>query len=282
MDQFSVVDESFDSQLSSSYYLSIRIAPDGFSFCVLDPIYNRFILFKEGRFKKIDGHWQQTIALLRNEPLFLLGFKRKTIVIENDPIALVPNALYRPENAGELIDGTYAVDRTGMHILENPMRMVDAVNLFMVPDTLHGVIRDLFPDVRMLHHVTPLLEATMLDDYSSPERHFVHLYFRHGVFDVLVMGQRDLKLINRFSFSDDNEVVYYLLFVFEQLKLQPGKTDVIVAGDIDLLAARFLLLKSYFKTVKMAVLPSHFQVADALLSVSLGRHLLLFNSFLCV
>lgn len=282
MNHFSVVDESFDISLSSSYYLSIRMAPNGFSFCVLDPIYNRFIQFKECRLPKPDMTWRQTIDRLKNETVLFHDYKRKLIVLEDDVFSLVPTALFKPEMSSDLMGGTFDVNMAEKQVTENRIKMVDAVNLFLMPDKISSFIREHFADAKVLHHMTPFIESTILDDYSSADQTYVHVYFRQAAFDVLVMEQRNLKLANSFKYADDNEIVYFLLYVFEQLKLQTGKTQILISGDIELQSARYLMLKSYLKSVKMASLPVHFQFGDALQTVDFTRYLLMFNSFLCV
>lgn len=282
MNQFSVVDDSFDISLTSSYYLSIRVSPDGFSFCVLDPIYNKFIQFKECRFHKPDSDWSQVVSRLSHEDLLTHPFKRKLLIVEDDFFALIPNALFKPEKALDLLLGTYELDVRGKQAIHNSVKMVDAVNLFLMSDNLQSFIKQSFPDLRVFHHVTPFIESTVRDDYRVADQAYVHIYFRKSAFDILVMSHRELLLANRFSFADENEIVYFILFVFEQLKLQPGKTEIHLSGDVEAQSARYLMLKSYLKTVQMAVLSPHFQFGEALLPVDVTRHHLLFNSFLCV
>ena len=282
MNQFSVFDESFDTSLSSSYYLSIRISPGGFSFCILDPIYNKIIQFKECLYKKPDLDWSETIHRLKDEELLKLHFKRRFFICEGDVYTLVPNALFKSENMQDVLSGTFDVNLSEMQMLTDKVKMVDATNLYCVPINLYHFIVNNFSDSQIIHHLTPLVELTMLDDYRGVNQIFVHVFFRKSSFDVLVMDRRELKLANHFSFSDDNEIIYYLLFIFEQLRLHPGTTDVHVSGDIHIESSRYLLLKSYLKTVQLAVFPSHFQFSDVLQPVNLVQHYLLFNSFICV
>ena len=48
----SIVDETFDANISSSYFLSIQASLDGFSFSILDPIRNKYIQFGSYTFQE--------------------------------------------------------------------------------------------------------------------------------------------------------------------------------------------------------------------------------------
>ena len=53
MPNISIIDETFDENISSSYFLSIQFSLDGFCFCTLDPIRNKYIQFQKQEWSKL-------------------------------------------------------------------------------------------------------------------------------------------------------------------------------------------------------------------------------------
>jgi len=53
-------------------------------------------------------------------------------------------------------------------------------------------------------------------------------------FDVIVIQNKQLKFSNSFHFETKEDFIYYILFTFEQLKLDVENIELYFCGDIEL------------------------------------------------
>jgi hypothetical protein len=110
----------------------------------------------------------------------------------------------------------------------------------------------------------------------------VMLHLRPSAMDILVTENRKLVLANTFPYRSDEDVLYYTLNVYEQLRLNPETEQLTVAGisaDMDVLT---ILLSKYIRNVAVATrLPvaSYSYVFDELPS---SAYYHLFSQVLCV
>ncbi len=53
MQDFAFIDETLDINLTQSYKLSIQVSLNGLSFCILDQLQGKYIVFSHKNFEKI-------------------------------------------------------------------------------------------------------------------------------------------------------------------------------------------------------------------------------------
>jgi hypothetical protein len=284
MNPFSIVDESFDPALSSSYYLSIQVSLDGFSFCTYDPIRNRFIQFKETIFVKPDADWSLTLNLINTEDLFKLWYKKVIILYNTSHYTVIPSSLYKSEKAEALLSFTHHESLEGKLLQTNKIRMADVMNLFAVPTSvLNGITKATScGTIHHIHHLTPFLESEPKIDINREKDTVIRLLLGENQFDVVILEHKELKLCNHFTFSNENELLYFLLFIYDQAKIQPEKTQVLASGNVNRSSNRFDLLKSYFKNIAIESPESHLIFGFDTRQIDQSKHINLFNSILCV
>jgi hypothetical protein len=76
---------------------------------------------------------------------------------------------------------------------------------------------------------------------------FVHL--RENNFDLLVFDRKQLKYCNSFLIKAPEDLVYYLVFVMEQLDLNPEDSEVTLIGAIDRGSPGYGLLSRYIRNL---------------------------------
>ena len=73
MQDFAFIDETLDINLTQSYYMSIQLSLDGLSFCILDPVREKYIAFCNKSFSKeleFDDYLNQVESyILKNDLL---------------------------------------------------------------------------------------------------------------------------------------------------------------------------------------------------------------------
>ena len=83
--------------------------------------------------------------------------------------------------------------------------------------------------------------------------------FNDGHFDIIVVENNKLKYHNNFSFRTDEDVLYFILFVFDKLGLDQESTPLLISGEFDKFSERPSMMKKYFRKLSFQPAPSVFR-----------------------
>lgn len=258
MTSFAFIDETFDPNISLSYFLSIQINLDGFSFCTLDPVRNKYIQF---RYVEFDAHLslsKQLEKCFEDIEILNLAYKKTLVLIPSRFSTLVPTGIFTPELRSEWL--RFCIQpNDNQRILYNKVKMADAFNVFAIPEEVYKIMARQFPEPVFFHQYTPIIESNLTGRLSGNEFTSLYIHLNNDYFDIVAFEKNHLKLCNSFPIKSDNDFIYFTLFVFEQLKLESANTEVIISGYHPEYSNLFNHLSTYIRNVKQSDLPGHFQ-----------------------
>ncbi len=282
MNQTLVVDQAFDVSITTSYFLSIRAASDGLSFCILDPVTNTYIVFANYPYDKPDTNWSQTEELILTHEYFKMPYKKVFFMTETSNYTLIPTSLFESDKIDELYQLTHQTSLSTNKILSHKVRMADAHNLYETPAFLYHLVKNQFSTVQFHHQLSPFLEGCLISDQNTNNKTTIHIALHPHFFDIVIIESRHLKLCNSFKINNEKDFVYFVLFAFEQLKLSSDQTKVNVYGIVDRQNSYYVSLKKYLRQTQLVQTNTHFKYSTALKNVETEKHHNLFNLPICV
>lgn len=95
------------------------------------------------------------------------------------------------------------------------------------------------------HHINSLLVDILLKEKRETPTIYINNY--HQQFDMVVTTNGALQLCNTFSYETPEDFVYYILFVAEQLKLDPQIFSLQLMGEITEESPLYTLCYTYIK-----------------------------------
>ncbi|MFW6389413.1 MAG: DUF3822 family protein [Marinilabiliaceae bacterium] len=258
--ELSFVDETYDTNITSSYFLSIQACLDGFSFATLDPIRNKYIQFKHFQFRNIrkEELAPLTEKLLEENELLNLPYKKVFVLVPSPASTLVPAGLFNSSEASRWLSFTHEIPH-GHKVMHAPMKLSDAWNIFSIPENMETLFTRQFPEPVFLHPYIPIAETKLAINRPGSGRSQVIISLQKEYFDMTVLEKNNLKLCNSFEINGENDLIYFTLFVFEQLELTPAQTDIQVIGCNPDKENIIHSLRKYIKHVKQPGLPGSFQ-----------------------
>ncbi len=283
MNKESVIDASFDVNITTSYFLSIQLQLDGFSFCVLDPVSNEYILFKQRPILLNENILEVLEFELAQNDLLVYPYQKIFVLYQTNKYTLIPQALYIPDKENTYSTFCFSQKEKNNSLSQtNKIKMADSVCIFDIPDEIHDLLSKYYNNIKYFCQVTPFIETALLSTSVNAQQNHVHINIQSSFFDVIVTSGNNLQLHNSFHYNDHKEFLYYVLFVFDQLKLDTRATKIFLSGKIDKTHELYLLLKKYVKQIEISNETKHFKFAHAFKNLSLQNHLNLFNIPLCV
>ncbi len=281
MADISIIDSTFDISVTSSYYMSIQANLNGLSFCILDPVTNKYVLFEHKTFKQPDHHQAQLEEQLITNQYFRHSYKKVLFLYQTNCFALVPIPLFSEEHAKDILEFNGCHPTADDHLVINKINMCDSANVFAIPRFLYHTVKNQFPDVRFFHQCTSIIESALLRKKSQAENQFLINIQEHS-FEIIVAQKHHLKLCNTFLYNNEKDLIYLILFTFEQLGLSSANTYIELSGAISPTDSRYSLIKRYLKNAVLAPLPLHFLYPESICSLEVHRFSNLFNLTLCV
>ncbi len=231
MHQFAFKDETFDINQSSTYILTIQAGEEAIVYCIFDTVRNKYIVLSNHPIEKDlsnEVYFEKIEEILQNDELFHNNYKSVNFIIINRKTTLLPSALFQQDQLKTIMDFNTEIDDLD-EIHYNHIEYIDAYNIFAVPNRLANEIVEKFSRVNFYHQATPLLEN--IPKMIAPNKQtkvFVNIY--RGMFDIAVVRDGTFILYNNFKYSNENDLAYYILHVYKQLKLDPLIHELTVSG----------------------------------------------------
>ena len=147
---------------------------------------------------------------------------------------LVPEALFDKDEKAGIYDFNIAGGPNNANELQHDyLRGVNAYCIYYVPSGILSLIRNHFQDAKLYHHSTAFIQSIM-DKFRNADTEnqlFVNAGSAH--IDILQIKDKRLNYYSSFRYYSAEDFMYYLIFVVEQLKLNPESVKVILLGEIE-------------------------------------------------
>ena len=127
-----LIDESFDSEKSNTYHLSILTSENSFSFCVLDTNTSKYLV--------LQSHTLFPLEEMKEGLLGCNSFKSVTCAVAHNKFTIIPSSLFDEENKKPLLEFNHRVDSEEKIHSDNLLNL-DAKNIFTISRNLESEIR---------------------------------------------------------------------------------------------------------------------------------------------
>ncbi|MEX0273581.1 MAG: DUF3822 family protein [Flavobacteriaceae bacterium] len=241
--------------------LSIQVGLNGLSFCVLDTLGKRLIHNKGVWFKEALNPIlleQELRKTLGDNRLDRRKFAEVLLIHQNTYFSWVPKSLFDASQLANYLKFNTRIlanDELTHDVLGN----FDLINVYAPFTNINGVIKELYGDFEHQHHST-LLVQSLLNKQEYPKETVCYVHVGPKQMDIIVINGKKLSLFNCFSHTSKEDFIYYLLFTFEQLKLDTENTRLMLFGTIEEDDELYTLCAEYLKKLSVIASP------DSLLS----------------
>jgi len=232
-------DESFDAKDLQKYDLTFEMGDKTFGYSLLDVEKNKFIAL---------GYFRNHLADVVNSLSWLGGqFHAVKGIIGNSRFTLIPEALFL-ENEKESYFNFLHEREAGEAVFSDRLRHLEIYTVYSIPGHCSKEIDKVFPKVTLCHISSVLISNIWMNVKNMTGRK-VFLNLREGQFDLLVFEGNQLKYCNAFHFQTPEDIAYYVIFVFEQLNLNPEEINLSLLGNMDRFSPVYDLLFRYIRNI---------------------------------
>ena len=260
--------------------LSIQIGLNGLSFSELDTLSNQIVVHKKYRFESSITQAEQ--LLNKVQEIFPLKNTNKQyrdvqIIHNNELNAFIPEVFFNKNQASDYL-------KFSSKILDNDSIESDLVhntqmiNLYVPYANINNHFIDIFGKFEYKHQASILVERLLKqpNDSSQP---IMYANLDEGQLQLVVVHRKRLVLYNHFSQKTPEDVVYYILFVMEQLMLDPERLQLYLLGDVSEEDANYKLIYNYVRHVTFLVPLTAVKLAENIPRFAPHNNFTLFQSY---
>lgn len=212
--------------------LSIQVKLNGLSFCIFDSSTNSVL-----QIVSLDFEHKLTpnAVLLRlkeelvTNTIFSEDFNSVHLIHFNELSTLVPKSLFNEANAADYLKFNSKILKTD-YIAHDVLEADNMVNVYVPYININNYIFETFGAFTYKHASTVFIDTLSSTKYNDQ---YIFINVEHNAMQLSVIIDNDLKLYNFFEFLTPEDFIYYILFVVEQLQLNPETINLCLSGIID-------------------------------------------------
>ena len=230
--------------------LSIQFNLDGFSFCITNNTSKETLYFSEYVFDEKQSNPENLLdkikEIFKTDSYLQKDFAAVLVVHQNNLFTFVPNQYFDENKLVEYLNYNIKTLATDF-IAFDDLHSINAKNIYVPYVNINNYLFQNFGEFEYRHHLTLFIEQLISINNSDKKEVYVNVTKEN--FDVVVIENKKLKFSNSFSFESKEDFIYYILFTFEQLKLDVEKTALFFSGDIELNSDIYKITYQYIRNV---------------------------------
>ena len=214
--------------------LTIQVSLNGLSYVCFDTLTNKPTALQN---ITIDSFHKN----IKIEELFAESFKKYTelqagydeiIILHNNNLStFVPTALFDEEYLGSYLQFNTKVFETDFFAFDT-LEKYEMNNVYIPYVNMNNYFIDQFGSFDYKHANTILVNKLLdLSKNIEDRKMFVHVC--EGHFEIVVIQNQKLQFFNSFEYKTPEDYIYYILFIAEQLQLNPEHFKLEILGIIN-------------------------------------------------
>ena len=187
----------------------------------------------------------------------------KVQIMVETPSLLVPIEQFDEADAETIFSYSYPAGQEKRVILYDVLPDLKAVCLYAINKNINTVINDKFDEaVSFVHNMTPVWRQLHQRSFTG-HRNKLYGYFHGKQLQVFGFQQNRFKFNNSFDAAHAHDALYYLLYVWKQLRLEPEHDELHILGDIPEQEWLMQELKRFLQNAYVINAQAEFQDAPA-------------------
>jgi len=276
-------DQTFKGDNPELYWIFL-IGKSNLSCAILDTSSNTFIGLQKCSWENKLVHQSQgekhlteaisNIAYLPNSD------QKSLFSIDSDVYTIIPKSLFDDNQLDHYLQLNFSADKldnTRAHV--QFVESIEAYIVYAIPTNVFEIIQQKFNHLKFSHHCSSLIEMSLL---RHAKETILSINMKEGEFDIYCQIEGHFSYMNSFNYASSEDVVYYLLYVMEQLELDRNSINIHLYGQIKENSDVHELLYTYLRNVRFGDKIHQLNYSPVLQEIPTHNHYSLFSQYLCV
>jgi len=275
--KFSAIELS-GNDISKYHTLTIRISNRIVEYSIFDSAKKMFVALESWDIDVNDdpGMLTDVLEKIKNDsPLLNNEFERVIIIPDTSIYTIIPEKLFVEKDARKYLEFNYIIHSNEKVCIDN-IDKIKVKNVYGFSYEVENAAEKLFLNHQFMHTSTILINTIL----SLNTHDVVFANINYNRIDILVKRSDALKFCNSFFFTSPEDVIYYLMNVYQQLSLDAASFPLILAGEIEQGSDMFNLVYRYIKKVSFKNRPEEFMYCKGIQKLPGQKYFCLYQCLL--
>ena len=276
-------DESLDKAHIQQYSLSTQISTGGFSFAIFHNDLNKYLSIEAVEWEKDGDPVEQVKSLssfINSHEWLNQPYPSALVLLETPLSTLVPEPLFNQDQVKKIANFNFNVPADHI-LLSDRINAIDARLIYPVSELLMRKILEFQPNHKISSHISSYIELLLTHHKNQHQQKLMFVNIRTGSFDIVISEGRRLLFQNSFLYTSREDVIYYIIFVMEQLGINPEETEILLSGIVDRDSKLYEIMRKYVRHINFLELSDQFSYSYHFSDVPQHYFFNLINSRLC-
>lgn len=260
------------------YILTIQYSLDGLSFVIFDKEEQKFLSLKHYKTSDKDITLNDIlIELQEREEWKLIDFHKVNLLIENKYNSFIPRDYFNEEISEEYLK-TLQIPTSNIKsdIIGNTIN-----NIYPIDDKIIVAVDNIRKDISIKHDSSILVDNLIKEfaERTTETRAFVNV--KNNYYELIVLNNDKLIFHNYFNFNTKEDFLYFLLFTFEQIKIDNETTPLYFMGFIENNSSIINLCSRYIRNIRLINRDNDLKFVNELNKIPYYYYYTLYNSISC-
>lgn len=257
---------------TENFHLSIEVSPTNLKYTLLNTENLEYLLFKSVEVGN------NLLTAIGSEEILKQTFFSTSMCYSNFPTTIVPNELYSEINKERYLQ--FISDKKGT-IKTDKIHQNNATTIYSVKENIVHLMNQIQSGVIEKNSSTIIIEQ-LIKQYKNLTEKTAFLFINRKNIELIILKKGELILHNYFDVNNSIDVLYYTLFGFNQLKMNPEESNLYLFGNIEKGDENYILIYDYIRNIKFGSLSNSLSFNEELKRVSQHQNFSLFSQILCV
>ncbi len=257
MGAFAIEDIELKNTETNTLDLSIQISANGLSYSYYQRNTNKYLgiyhIPEINDTAKLITFFEEKSDLRNNE------FAKVRIVYCTPECTIIPAVLFNENDTDKIFNLSFG-DATKRKPLAIYLPASRNYMVYGIPEKLNNYLNFAFPAKLTYAQSAPFVDYGFTRHLLNNDRplHTIFTDVYGDYFSVMLLENDKLLLFNTFRYKSANDIVYYLLSIFNQYKLDQAKTHCSVSGFIEKDSIAIIQLRKFVQFVFFEGRNTHF------------------------
>ena len=245
-----ILDKSFSKSDSENYNLLMQFGLNGLSYAILDKKRNKFIALYKYDFQELiePNLIKDYLKDVIDQDLNLKNkFRRVKCSYVTSKNTLVPAPLFDESKLSSYLKFNHHIDQ-GEKANHDIIQGLDSMNVYTIHRELDNTLNKHFQNFHLFHFSTPLIEGVLSQNKNLTAKKLI-VNVQSNQFEVLLIEGKKLHLYNTFQYYSKEDFIYYILFVCDEMELNPETIDIEIVGSLEKTSELYKIAAKYVRKV---------------------------------
>ncbi len=247
MQQISLIDETFNILNYEHYKTTLQILPDSISFTILDSIRKKHVLLNHYQLDNSENFNDTIMSIFSESEILKSNFEDFRIFVFSKNVTIIPNTFFNLERCNEYLKFNSGEENTNnIFSCDTSFESTLAFSLNLETNNLLSTLNY----KTLYHHASSLLKEAQIICLQKEIFSGVLINILSQYVEVAVIKDNKLELFNVFQYQTENDLCYYLVYLFDLFKFDKEKCPIVISGIIKKNDSRIIKVEEFFKKIQ--------------------------------